>query len=54
VEKDGGYILEIPYAHDRELLMEVLKFGPDVEVVAPVALRKRAAEALRLAAQRYS
>jgi predicted DNA-binding transcriptional regulator YafY len=53
VEKDGAYILEIPYAEDRELVMEILKFGADVEVLAPAALRKRVAGSLRDAAQRY-
>ena len=54
VEKDGSYVLEVPYAADRELVMEILKFGPDVEVLAPKALRERVAEALRAGAQRYA
>jgi predicted DNA-binding transcriptional regulator YafY len=53
VEKDGSYILELPYAEDRELIMEILKYGADVEVLAPAGLRKRVADALREAAQRY-
>ena len=52
-EADGSYVLEVPYAHDRELLMEILKFGADVEVVGPDALRERVAEALKQAARRY-
>jgi predicted DNA-binding transcriptional regulator YafY len=52
-EADGSYVLEIPYANDRELLMEILKFGADVEVVAPADLRQRAADALRNAATQY-
>ena len=52
-EADGHYVLEIPYANDRELLMEILKFGADVEVVAPADLRQRAADALRNAAAQY-
>ena len=35
VEKDGSYVLELPYAEDRELVMEILKFGADVEVLGP-------------------
>ena len=54
VEKDGSYVLEVPYAVDRELVMEILKFGPDVEVLAPKALRERVAEALRAGAKRYA
>jgi predicted DNA-binding transcriptional regulator YafY len=53
-EKDGSYVLEIPYAADRELLMEILKYGADVEVLAPDSLRARAAAALKEAAGRYA
>lgn len=53
VEKDGSYELEIPYADDRELVMEILKFGPDVEVLAPANLRQRVGEVLAIAAERY-
>jgi predicted DNA-binding transcriptional regulator YafY len=53
VEKDGSYVLELPYAEDRELVMEILKFGADVEVLAPPALRQRVADALRRGAKRY-
>ena len=38
---------------DRELLMGILKFGPDVEVLAPPALRERVAEALTAARRLY-
>jgi predicted DNA-binding transcriptional regulator YafY len=43
----------VPYAEDRELVMEILKFGADVEVVVPGRLRARVASALKAAAQRY-
>lgn len=52
-EPDGSYVLEVPYAHDRELAMEILKFGADVEVLAPDKLRERVAESLKHAASRY-
>ena len=52
-EEDGSYVLELPYSEDRELLMEILKYGADVEVLAPASLRKRLAEALAMAASRY-
>ena len=53
VEKDGSYVLEIPYADDRELVTEILRHGPDVEVLAPAALRQRVAQTLTQAARRY-
>ncbi|OFZ68134.1 MAG: DNA-binding protein [Betaproteobacteria bacterium RBG_16_56_24] len=52
-DKDGNYLLEIPYSDDRELLMDILKYGGDVEVVSPQALRKRVADELRRAHERY-
>ncbi|MGQ0544264.1 MAG: WYL domain-containing protein [Betaproteobacteria bacterium] len=52
-EEDGSYVLELPYSEDRELLMEILKFGADVEVLAPASLRSRVAASLAGAASRY-
>ena len=52
-EKDGSYVLEVPYADDRELVMEVLKFGPDVEVLGPKGLRQKIATQLETARKRY-
>jgi predicted DNA-binding transcriptional regulator YafY len=53
VESDGSYVLEVPYADDRELVMEILKFGVDVEVLAPPALRSKVIEILKDAAKAY-
>jgi predicted DNA-binding transcriptional regulator YafY len=36
---DGSYILEIPYAHDDELIMDILKYGGGCMVLAPEELR---------------
>ena len=33
-------MLEVPFADPRELLMDILKYGADVEVVGPPTLRK--------------
>jgi predicted DNA-binding transcriptional regulator YafY len=52
-EKDGSYVLEIPYANDRELLMEILKYGADVEVLGPASLRDRVSAALAEVSRRY-
>ena len=37
-------MLEFPYSDDRELIMDILKHGPAVEVISPAALRKRIKE----------
>lgn len=50
---DGGYQLQVPYSDQRELLMDILKYGPDVEVVAPQPLREAVAQRLAAAARRY-
>jgi predicted DNA-binding transcriptional regulator YafY len=53
VEADGSYLLEVPYSDDRELIMEIMKFGPQVEVLAPSGLRERVADSHKVAARRY-
>jgi predicted DNA-binding transcriptional regulator YafY len=50
---DGSYTIEVPYSDDRELLRDILKFGAEVEVVAPESLRVRVGDALSEAAARY-
>ena len=39
-ELDGAYLLRVPYSDSRELVMDILKYGADVEVLAPAALRE--------------
>lgn len=51
--KDGRYELKVPYSNSRELLMDVLKYGPDAEVVAPVSLREEMKIMLQLAVGAY-
>jgi predicted DNA-binding transcriptional regulator YafY len=51
-EKDGRYVLEIPFSSETELAADILTLGPDVEVLAPASLReavaRKAAETLEL------
>ncbi len=49
----GRYLLEVPYADDRELIMDILKYGPDVEVVGPASLREKVAKRLVEASKQY-
>jgi len=47
---NGDYELRIPYGNPRELIMDILKYGADVEVVSPASLRnevKRRIESMR-------
>lgn len=50
---DGRYELTIPYRDSRELVMDVLRHGAEVEVVSPEALRMEVYRALSNALQRY-
>lgn len=53
LEEDGAYLLEIPYSDDRELIMDILKYGPDCEVLEPEALRRRVSEQAAATLARY-
>ena len=50
---DGRYELKVPYSNSRELLMDVLRYGPDAEVVAPVSLREEMRILLQLSIGAY-
>lgn len=51
---DGSYQLEVPYSKDQELITDVLRYGADVEVLAPPELRQRVAQQLCDAIRKYS
>ncbi|AWH54843.1 transcriptional regulator [Stenotrophomonas sp. ESTM1D_MKCIP4_1] len=50
---DGRYELKVPYSVSRELLMDVLHYGSDAEIVEPVMLREQAKALLDLALTNY-
>jgi predicted DNA-binding transcriptional regulator YafY len=41
VDGEGRYLLELPYADDRELVQDILRHGGEVEVLAPPELRRK-------------
>ncbi len=53
IEQDGSYVLELPYSREPELVMDLLRHGAGVEVLAPPSLRARVAAAHAAAAQQY-
>jgi predicted DNA-binding transcriptional regulator YafY len=53
-QEDGSYLLRVPYSDDRELVMDILRHGAEVEVLGPPALRARVQAELRAAAARYT
>ena len=52
-DKDGYYILEFDYNQDPELVMEILKHGSSIEVLAPTALKNRVKTELAKALKNY-
>ena len=52
-EPDGSLVLTLPYADDRELVGDILRFGADVEVVGPPELRSKIQRSLLAAVGRY-
>ena len=52
-DADGSYTLTLPFADHRELIHDILKFGPDVEVLEPHDLRKEVKHRLLQALKKY-
>ena len=46
--------LEVPYSHPQEILTDILRHGPHVEVLQPALLRAAVADAHREAAEKYA
>ena len=53
-EADGSYRLELPYADPRELVMDILRHVPEVEVVGPAGLREAVGEKMRAGVEKMS
>lgn len=53
LQLDGTYLLRFPYAAEPELVMDILKYGPDVQVLGPDSLKQAVASQLRAAAALY-
>lgn len=51
---DGSYLLEIPYRVATELIREILKEGPEVEVIEPETLRNQVSELVSKLVKRYA
>mgnify|MGYP000975999111 CR=1 FL=1 len=53
VDEQGRYLLEVPYAHPTELVMDILRHGAGVEVLGPPALRAAVQQELAAALAAY-
>ena len=53
VQTDGSYRLQVPYNDDRELIMDILRYGPEVRVIRPKRLKDKVEARLRAALAQY-
>jgi len=53
-QDDGSYELKLPYVDDTELVMDILRQGPQLQVLGPPALVNRVRKALAAAGARYA
>lgn len=51
--QDGSLQLTIPVSHEAEIIMEILKHGSQVEVLAPAWLRKKVGEEIEKMGKNY-
>ncbi len=52
-DEDGSYVLALPYSDDRELILDILRQGNEVEVISPSELRDKVRTKLNLALKIY-
>jgi predicted DNA-binding transcriptional regulator YafY len=52
-DAEKRYVLDLPYRDDRELVMDILRHGGHVEVLAPAELRRKVKDEIARAAQVY-
>jgi predicted DNA-binding transcriptional regulator YafY len=54
LEPDGSWLLKVPFSSARELTMDILRYGSEVEVLGPDFLREAVAAEARRTADRYA
>lgn len=52
-EEDGSWRLRVPFSHARELIMDILRYGRDVEVIGPQPLRETVAGVIAAMSAHY-
>ncbi|MFM1794438.1 MAG: hypothetical protein RL642_823, partial [Bacteroidota bacterium] len=53
-DNSGNYYLEFEYSQDPELIMDILRHGDEVEVLAPADLKKKVISKLENSLKKYS
>lgn len=52
-EEDGSWRMRVPFSHARELVMDILRYGADVEVIGPPSLRETVSGIISQMASHY-
>ena len=52
-DDEGCWLLELPFSSSRELIMDVMRYGAEVEVLEPDFLRQAVASEAKAAAEQY-
>ncbi|KMQ49501.1 putative DeoR family regulatory protein [Chitinispirillum alkaliphilum] len=50
---DGSYDLHIPYSNDKELIMDILRWGKEAKVLGPEQLKEKVKKCLRETLENY-
>lgn len=53
-DSEGAWTLELPFSSARELVMDIMRYGPEVEVLSPASLREAVAEAAQNTVRIYT
>ena len=51
---DGSLFLEIPYHHDIELIMDILRYGENITVLSPESLRNKVKSTIQQMLSNYN
>jgi predicted DNA-binding transcriptional regulator YafY len=52
-DEDGAWVLSLPFSSPRELVMDILRYGPEAEVLEPDFLRDAVRQAASETANHY-
>ena len=51
---EGRLVMRLPYSSDQELIMRILRYGPELEVLGPVKLRNKIKTMLKATSEIYA
>jgi predicted DNA-binding transcriptional regulator YafY len=54
MDEMGAWTLRVPFSDPRELIMDILRYGAEVEVLSPESLRESVASSAQNTAKIYT